>query len=1565
MPLDSYITKPDFSRQIKQYSGTTATLSGITNILEQFLVKSIEIDTAGALFGDVLGFDGVKFLPSVSGGLGNGILSGMILSYNTGLTYNVSSGTYRFNGIIYNYTGGSVTIPSGDPTFSRFDVVYVTGDSLSNTYVLTGTATNNPTIPTLTVNQLQVGIISVPANFTGGTGSTTIQVTSDTVFEFYSNGAGTGIQRAGAGGNAQAPGDFSFAPSRDSRAFADDSIALGRGIQASGVSQTVVGQHNVPNTTDFFIVGYGANSGAKANAFSVNNSGNTFVSNKLFVTSIEVETTGASNNFALIYDSVNNKFKPQSILTTTGGITGITSAGTGNILLLSTVTNNTLVYKSISAGTNISISENNGTVVFNNTFTGITTATSLDNGVKVLFSSNTTNLAFSTLSSQTPNLLRITSTPTGLIVFSAATPPESSGITTGTSLGNGVRLLFSSNTTTLSFSTLSSQTPSLLNIISSSTGVILFSAATPPSSSGITTATSLGGGVRLLFSSDTSNLAFATLSSQTPSTLRIISSSTGLILFSAITSGGSNVTLTSAGTGNALLISSVTNNNIVQKSISAGTKTSVTDDGNGTITIATQEEVTGGQARNLALYRTSAAIVYSSFTDGASIEGLNIRLASHTSSTGRTYTVPDVSNNADFVMTQGYQIINGKKEFISGYTVGPLTSSSSNFIDNVYNLQYTNKSETIQTYNDSQGNKLDILNLTHSLKKLYNIRTTEEVLSTGGTNVGLYEEYQIKRSGGTDNDGSTNLSGTVIANAINYRSSIKPNNFVGGAHFISNASYSIPAITNVVNQYYEFNIKGANTTHFPHLINSYRGISLAGYAGGAGTEDAEVTEFYDIYVGRVLRPTGSNPSVTINRAAGLYIEKKDKSTDPNKDIPSYDVLKRNLFNSADAKSVFYTNTPWSLFAEADRAYIGNTLVLASALTLTSVTRGAWLDIGPSQATKPHINFSSGTAPTSPQIGDLWWNGTQLYFRKDASTNVDLLSNTSGGTSGITDGQNVGSGVQVYLSSGTGNLYFRTLSSATPSQLSITQSGNLVIFSSNTSGGSNVTLSSAGTGNRLLISSVTNNNIIQKSISAGTGMQITESNGTLIFVSTATGGTGSTLSGDYLPLSGGTVSGNTLFSNTIGDKGILISNSAITFQESSGTANVTLKTDRLLFTTNVDVNILDTLPSGYMVIAPSPSGESGKYIRVNSNNISWEYADLSTEFLALTGGTVSGETIFLSGISATSIYNDYIDFNTGATVTSQIGRLNWNDTDGTLQLGLKGGVVKSQLGQGLVTRVVNKTVPLINLSASTYNVVVVAGATGQRLSVKLAQANNDANSAGTLGVVAEDIASNQEGYVITVGLLKDINTTGSLQGESWNDGDILYLSPTIAGQLTKNKPQAPNHTVIIGYVEYKHINQGKIYVKIDNGYELDELHNVRITSPSNYNILTYDAVTYSSWTNTTLNEALSKTLLTANIPVTSQVAQVNTFYLYDKITITSASASVTVTGISANTSISAYTPSIKFFAQTGVTVTFRNSTTLKTEGGLDAVISGSTYDSITFTYNNEIGRYFQTNINNYI
>ena len=204
-------------------------------------------------------------------------------------------------------------------------------------------------------------------------------------------------------------------------------------------------------------------------------------------------------------------------------------------------------------------------------------------------------------------------------------------------------------------------------------------------------------------------------------------------------------------------------------------------------------------------------------------------------------------------------------------------------------------------------------------------------------------------------------------------------------------------------------------------------------------------------------------------------------------------------------------------------------------------------------------------------------------------------------------------------------------------------------------------------------------------------------------------------------------------------------------------------------------------------------------------------------------------------------------NTPTNVPTGAGSLVWNDTDGTLDLKLKGGNVTLQIGQEQLVRVVNKTATNITLLEANYQAVRITGAQGQRLKVDLALATTDGLSAETIGLVTETIANNQEGFITTSGLIRGINTTGSLQGETWADGDILYLSGVTAGRITNVKPLSPLHLIIIGYVVYSHITQGTIYVKVDNGYELGELHNVFINGVADKDILAYESST-SLWKN---------------------------------------------------------------------------------------------------------------------
>jgi hypothetical protein len=241
----------------------------------------------------------------------------------------------------------------------------------------------------------------------------------------------------------------------------------------------------------------------------------------------------------------------------------------------------------------------------------------------------------------------------------------------------------------------------------------------------------------------------------------------------------------------------------------------------------------------------------------------------------------------------------------------------------------------------------------------------------------------------------------------------------------------------------------------------------------------------------------------------------------------------------------------------------------------------------------------------------------------------------------------------------------------------------------------------------------------------------------------------------------------------------------------------------------------------------------------------------------------------------------LEFDTTPTnIPTAAGSMVWNDTDGTLDLKLKGGNVTLQVGQEQVVRAVNKTATNITLLQANYQAVRVTGAQGQRLKVDLALATNDLLSAETIGLVTETIANNQEGFITTSGLVRGINTTGSLQGQTWIDGDILYLSPTTAGNLTNIKPVAPNHLIIIGYVVHAHITQGTIFVKVDNGYELNELHNVLINgSLANNDALIYDS-TALLWKNQALKTLNGSSLIGSGNIITTYIRRHETSATYD-------------------------------------------------------------------------------------
>jgi hypothetical protein len=159
------------------------------------------------------------------------------------------------------------------------------------------------------------------------------------------------------------------------------------------------------------------------------------------------------------------------------------------------------------------------------------------------------------------------------------------------------------------------------------------------------------------------------------------------------------------------------------------------------------------------------------------------------------------------------------------------------------------------------------------------------------------------------------------------------------------------------------------------------------------------------------------------------------------------------------------------------------------------------------------------------------------------------------------------------------------------------------------------------------------------------------------------------------------------------------------------------------------------------------------------------------------------------------------------------------------------------------------------------VVYISGSTGNRPNFVKAQANVEATSAGTFGVVFADIANNADGQVVTIGAIDSLDTrsnaTNPFTDVTLADGDTIYLHPTIAGYVTNVKPSAPNHLVYVGKVVRTSPTNGTIVYRIQNGYELDELHNVAIATLANNQTIVWESAT-SLWKNKTIAAALGYT-----------------------------------------------------------------------------------------------------------
>lgn len=176
------------------------------------------------------------------------------------------------------------------------------------------------------------------------------------------------------------------------------------------------------------------------------------------------------------------------------------------------------------------------------------------------------------------------------------------------------------------------------------------------------------------------------------------------------------------------------------------------------------------------------------------------------------------------------------------------------------------------------------------------------------------------------------------------------------------------------------------------------------------------------------------------------------------------------------------------------------------------------------------------------------------------------------------------------------------------------------------------------------------------------------------------------------------------------------------------------------------------------------------------------------------------------------------------------------------------------------------VPVKNNTGSTLTAgtaVYINGVSGQIPTVTKASASAESTSSKTLGIISKDINDTDQGTATTFGILKNVNTVG------YSSGDNIWLS-TVSGQWTTTRPSAPDHAVHLGYIiTGGSASAGRIFVYIQNGFELGELHNVRASAPEDGQVLVYDYAS-SYWKPGTASSVAALNDLT-DVTITSPVS----------------------------------------------------------------------------------------------
>jgi hypothetical protein len=226
----------------------------------------------------------------------------------------------------------------------------------------------------------------------------------------------------------------------------------------------------------------------------------------------------------------------------------------------------------------------------------------------------------------------------------------------------------------------------------------------------------------------------------------------------------------------------------------------------------------------------------------------------------------------------------------------------------------------------------------------------------------------------------------------------------------------------------------------------------------------------------------------------------------------------------------------------------------------------------------------------------------------------------------------------------------------------------------------------------------------------------------------------------------------------------------------------------------------------------PVSNQNAWVILDTVNLKIYSFDFTSNVWGLVGG---GSSAFTQPI-------DSLFFNVNVPTNNvDTAKMRWDSDLSTVVLGLNDNV-PNELGFKNFWLVKNQTGSTITKGSLVYANGTV-GASG-RITVAKFIANGSIDAKYLLGITAHDLTNGEDGYVISFGKIRQVNT------DTFAAGAILYPSPTTAGVWTDIEPIAPNINMPIGFCINSSSNNGTIAIRVASGYKLSELHDMAISSP---------------------------------------------------------------------------------------------------------------------------------------